>query len=86
MYDNYKKDVLLNKIMSLDFFIHDLSLYLDTNPSDRIALDKRNKCVSEYTELKRIYEEKFGPLTIYTNINNWDSWVNEPWPWERGNM
>ena len=33
MYDNYKKDVLLNKIMSLDFFIHDLSLYLDTNPN-----------------------------------------------------
>ena len=41
MYDNLDKENLLKNIMSLDFSINDLSLYLDTHPDDRNALDKQ---------------------------------------------
>lgn len=80
---NYNKETLLKKLMSLDFATHDLALYLDTHPNDRRALEKHGKFASEYNELKKLYEEKFGPLTIYTNMNEWN-WIDEPWPWERG--
>ena len=40
MYDNLDKETLLKNIMSLDFSINDLSLYLDTHPDDRNALSK----------------------------------------------
>ena len=77
------KEKLLKKIMDLDFAIHDLSLYLDTHPNCRTTIEKRDRYVTEYNELKKIYEEKFGPLTIYTTMNEW-AWIDEPWPWERG--
>ena len=80
----YDKEMLMRKLMSLYFIVHDLSLYLDTHPNDRMALEKHNKYSSEYNETKRIYEEKYGPLTIYTNMNNEWAWIDEPWPWERG--
>ena len=83
MGDNFNKETLLRKIMNLDFAIHDLSLFLDTHPEDRRILEKRDKYVTEYNDLKHIYVEKYGPLTIYTNMNEW-AWIDEPWPWERG--
>lgn len=82
MYDNLDKENLLKNIMSLDFSINDLSLYLDTHPNDRNALEKHSEYVKKYNELVSIYENKFGPLTLYTEQNTWE-WIDGPWPWER---
>lgn len=82
MYDNLDKETLLKNIMSLDFSINDLSLYLDTHPNDRNALDKHLEYVKKYNELVSIYENKFGPLTLYTEQNTWE-WGETMWPWER---
>ena len=82
MYDNLDKETLLKNIMSLDFSINDLSLYLDTHPDDRNALDKHSEYVKKYNELVSIYESKFGPLTLYTEQNTWE-WIDGLWPWER---
>ena len=34
-------------------------------------------------ELKRVFESKYGPLTLNSPVqtNNW-LWDNSPWPWE----
>ena len=76
------KETLLMKIMSLDFSINDLSLYLDTHPNDDNVVQKHSEFVKMYDEYVKLYESKFGPLTIYTGGNEWD-WIETPWPWER---
>ena len=35
-------------------------------------------------ELKDKYQKVYGPLTINYPCNKW-RWLEEPWPWERGN-
>lgn len=83
--ENISKDELLNELMSLNFAITDISLYLDTHPQDTEAI--RLHC--DYSQKQSIAYEKYtrlyGPLTINDVNNNcsyWQ-WVNNPWPWER---
>ena len=81
---NEKKE-LLNKIMSLNFAINDLVLYLDTHPNDRNAILMHNEYSQNIKALIEEYQRKFGPLTVNftSNENSWD-WIDNPWPWERG--
>ena len=80
---NYDREILLKKIMELDFGINDLVLFLDTHPEDRRILEKRDKYVTEYNDLKHIYEEKYGPLVANADVKDWSMWVDTSWPWER---
>ena len=74
---------LMMKIMEYKFAINDMTLFLDTNPCNQKALKKHNEYVKEYKELKEKYEAKYGPLSIDTEVDSWDKWVYETWPWER---
>lgn len=74
---------LLNDIMSYNFAINDLALYLDTHPSDSRAICLHNECSQKATKLTNEYQRLYGPLTINAVSNNWN-WIDEPWPWERG--
>ena len=38
----------------------------------------------ECKELKDEYQKMYGPLTINYPCNKW-RWLEQPWPWERGN-
>ncbi|HML35955.1 MAG TPA: spore coat protein CotJB [Bacillota bacterium] len=76
---------LLRKIQALEFAIYDISLYLDTHPTDQNALcfyhqhrEMLDAAVDEYTKC-------YGPLTIGTveSKNKW-TWIEKPWPWELG--
>ena len=62
-----------------------LNLYLDLHPEDSSMLTLFNDYRMKENELKRVYESKYGPLTVNSDsvINN-DSfmWVNSVWPWE----
>lgn len=81
-----KRDKLLKYITAVSFAIDDVVLYLDTHPCDKAALDYyenyrdlRKKAVKQFTE-------EFGPLTdenVDVSCNTW-TWIDHPWPWERG--
>ena len=76
---------LLRKIQAADFAAYDAALYLNTHPTDTKALACYHKLADEAKRLTDQYTAMFGPLThdAVTSRDHW-SWVNEPWPWERG--
>lgn len=78
------REEMMMKIRSLDFAIIELGLYLDTHPDDQKALCLHRKYCKEVKDLKDKYQKVYGPLTIYYPCNKW-RWLEEPWPWERGN-
>ena len=76
---------MVQQIRCLEFAITELALYLDTHPDDQKALCLHRKYCKEVKELKDKYQKVFGPLTINFPCNKW-RWLEEPWPWERGNF
>ncbi|MBR5614564.1 MAG: spore coat protein CotJB [Clostridia bacterium] len=73
---------LMKQIMEYSFAAHDWNLYLNTHPNDRMALRFFKEMSKKAMELKKIYAEKYGPITV-SDVNNdqeW-TWINEPWPW-----
>ena len=79
-----KREEMMMQIRELDFAIIELGLYLDTHPEDRRALCMHNAYSREVKELKDKYQKVYGPLTMDYPCNKW-RWLEEPWPWERGN-
>jgi len=82
--DNMTRENMINEIKSLEFAITELALYLDTHPEDERALCLHRKYARELNDLKEKYQKVYGPLTINYPCNKW-RWLEEPWPWERGN-
>ena len=77
-----EREILIKKISTYAFAVHDLQLFLDTHPNDRKTLAKMKEYKDMLKPLVAEYEEKFGPLTkSMTNPNNW-RWIKGPWPWE----
>ena len=76
---------MIKKIRSLDFAITELAQYLDTHPEDKKALKLHNEYANALMELKEKYQRVYGPLTFKYPCNKW-RWIEEPWPWERGNF
>ena len=79
-----KREEMIMKIKELDFAVIELALYLDTHPEDRRALCLHRNYAREVKDLKDKYQKVYGPLTINYPCNKW-RWLEEPWPWERGN-
>ena len=79
------REEMIQKIRCYDFAITELALYLDTHPEDEKALCLHRKYCKEVNDLKDKYQKVFGPLTINYPCNKW-RWLEEPWPWERGNF
>lgn len=78
------KEEMLQQIRCYDFAINELALYLDTHPDDEKALCLHRKYTKQARDLKDKYQKVYGPLTIHYPCNKW-RWLEEPWPWERGN-
>ncbi len=79
------REEMMQQIRCYEFSINELALYLDTHPEDQKALCLHRKYCKEVKELKDKYQKVFGPLTINFPCNKW-RWIEEPWPWERGNF
>lgn len=79
-----KREEMIMKIKELDFAIIELALYLDTHPDDNKALCLHNNYSKKVKELKDKYQKVYGPLTMDYPCNKW-RWLEQPWPWERGN-
>ena len=75
---------MINEIKALDFAIIELSLYLDTHPEDMKAIDMHNDYCLKVKNLKDKYQKMYGPLNIFYQSDKWN-WLDNPWPWERGN-
>ena len=76
---------MLSEIRCLKFAITDIGEYLNTHPDDEKALCLHRKYCKEYRELTDNYQKVYGPLTIQFPCNKW-RWLEEPWPWEGGNI
>ncbi len=81
--NDQKKMQYQKMIQTYSFVLHETALYLDTHPDCRQALRYYAKYRDKLAEAMRMYEEKYGPMTICGNnsCDSWD-WVKEPWPWE----
>ena len=79
--EDMSREELMKLIMQNKFAINDMALYLDTHPCDNNALRCHNEFVRKYKEYKEMYERKYGPLSIETEMDSWQ-WVEDPWPWE----
>ena len=79
---NEREDLIL-QIDENRFAIIELGLYLDLYPNDINALNKYNSYLKKEKELITIYESKYGPMTLNSQVqtNTW-LWNNSPWPWE----
>jgi len=82
---NLSREELIQKIKELDFAVIDVGLYLDTHPEDQKAICLHKDYCNKLKKLKDVYQKIYGPLTIYFPCNKW-RWIEEPWPWERGNF
>lgn len=79
-----RRQEMIDQIKSLDFAIIELGLYLDTHPEDQRALCMHREYCKQAKDLKDKYQKMYGPLTIFYPCNKW-RWLEQPWPWERGN-
>ncbi|WP_227766101.1 spore coat protein CotJB [Zhaonella formicivorans] len=81
----YREQVqMLRRIQELEFVAIELTLYLDTHPGEREPLVEYNRVTQELNALKRTYENRYGPLTVYGYSPSqypW-RWIEDPWPWE----
>ena len=82
--DDCEREQMLMQIRELNFAVIELGLYLNTHPEDQKALCLHRKYAKELKELMDKYQKVYGPLSIYFPCNKW-RWLEEPWPWERGN-
>lgn len=86
------RETLMQQISEVSFAVNDLTLYLDTHPTDQEALNKFHKYLTQRKDLLSQYESKFEPLTVNcikeSNTNqkeiNHFTWVDGPLPWEGG--
>ncbi len=77
-----ERNALMKQIQEYGFAAHEWNLYLDTHPTSKMALEYFNKMSKKAKELKKMYIEKYGPITA-SDVDNKDewTWVNDPWPW-----
>lgn len=82
---NNQCHTLLRRIQQIEFVTLELNLYLNTHPEDQRALERFNRAQQELSELKRQYEQQYGPLLNFgfgMNTGNTWRWALQPWPWE----
>lgn len=83
--DRTEKDELLCLIRQCCFYLTDLSLYLDTHPTDEQALALFLEHKAQYDQYADVYARRFGALK-QSQVNaeyGWAAWSNTPFPWEK---
>lgn len=90
---------LLKEIGEVSFMVNDLTLYLDTHPTDTEALTMFSDTMNRRKQLLKTYAEQFEPLTmdcVCPEANNQTesytkypkqkhfTWSDGPLPWEGG--
>lgn len=71
-------------IDAVSFAALDASLYLDSHPNDKEALEYFNHYNRARQQALKEYAMRFGPLnldTVQSEDCTW-KWATQPWPWE----
>ena len=77
------REQALKNLQMLSFALDDVTLFLDTHPTDRMAIEYYNKYKVLRERAYREFTEQFGPISNYdVNVRNRWTWVDAPWPWE----
>ena len=76
--NNAKKN-LMQFINEVSFALDDVSLYLDTHPDDKEALDYYQQYRIQRQQSIKEYEKCYGPITRYgvESDHKW-TWTEEP--------
>ncbi|MVP00857.1 spore coat protein CotJB [Paenibacillus lutrae] len=81
--ENYYR--MLTDLQAADFVLVELTLYLDTHPTDRAALQQFNDFSMKRQKLAYEFQLAYGPLTQFGQSgppqNSW-RWAQDPWPWQ----
>ncbi len=80
--DEYRMELL--ELQKVDFALVELTLYLDTHPTDMQALQQFNQLAQRRQLLANEFEMKYGPLMQFGHSFSrfpWQ-WVESPWPWQ----
>ena len=81
---NANREALMRRIQSASFAVVDIGLYLDTHPTDALALDYYQKFRDLHAPAVAEYTQNYGPLTKEAvEVDDCWAWVKAPWPWER---
>ena len=83
--EEMNREDMAMQIKAYQFAVTDIALYLDTHPEDERALCLHREYTRRLRDLRDKYQRVYGPLTIEYPCNKW-RWLEEPWPWERGNF
>ncbi|MCI9106555.1 MAG: spore coat protein CotJB [Lachnospiraceae bacterium] len=77
-------NALLQKVYETGFALDEITLYLDTHPEDKQAMEYYQYIRRANQDAISSYEQSYGPLTSnQVNTDTW-SWNKNPWPWEGG--
>lgn len=82
-----EQEKLLHDIGVLSFVVIELSLYLDTHPTDQNAMKYFNHYNRLANQARQEYSAKYTPLTLsYADASACDDWqwALAPMPWEGG--
>lgn len=88
---------ILKEINEASFAVVDLTLYLDTHPTDKDALNMFSNCMEKRKKAMKKYETQFEPLVVdcvnpaennvsnsftnYSGETHW-TWSDGPLPWD----
>ena len=74
-----ERDKMLNKVRELAFATHEINLFLDSHPDNKMVLRYFRKYNEELKKATALFEESYGPLTVSAadNCENW-TWINRP--------
>lgn len=75
---------MLCDIGMVSFAVVELTLYLDTHPRDKEAMEYFNHYNRIQNQLTKDYAAKYGPLnlSVADNYNKEWQWALQPMPWE----
>lgn len=77
-----ERQKLMKRIAMLDFALVELHLYMDSHPNDKEIAKKFDSYKTKSKDLRKEYEEKYGPIQARsTDANSW-AWISNPWPWD----
>ena len=74
----------LFELQKTDFALVELTLYLDTHPTDMQAVQQFNQLSQRRRQIAHDFELKYGPLLQFGLSYSrfpWQ-WIETPWPWQ----
>lgn len=79
-----ERERAMTKVRMYHFPLIEATLFLDTHPNDRSALEYFKRMKDMYEKAVNEYTMKFGPISardVSDDASGW-TWVKGPWPWE----